>query len=92
MMATKPYASGGAYINKMSDFCRSCRFDPKKRVGPDACPYTTLYWDFLARNADSLRGNHRMARQLAAMRKLHDLPAVRDRAVEILERLDRGDL
>ena len=92
MMATKPYASGGAYINKMSDSCRSCHFDPKKRVGPDACPYTTLYWDFLARNADSLATNHRMARPLAAMRKLENLPAVRERAVEILDRLDRGDL
>jgi deoxyribodipyrimidine photolyase-related protein len=92
MMATKPYASGGAYINKMSDCCRSCRFDPKQRVGPDACPYTTLYWDFLARNAESLGANHRMARPLAAMRKLSNLPAVRDHAVEILDRLDRGDL
>jgi (6-4)DNA photolyase len=92
MMATKPYASGGAYINKMSDSCRSCRFDPKKRVGADACPYTTLYWDFLARNADSLATNHRMARPLAAMRKLDDLPAVRRRAVEVLDRLDHGDL
>ncbi len=92
MMATKPYASGGAYINKMSDSCRSCRFDPKQRVGPDACPYTTLYWDFLARNAETLAGNHRMARQLAAMRRLGDLAAVRERAVEILTRLDAGDL
>ena len=92
MMATKPYASGGAYINKMSDSCRTCSFDPKQRVGPDACPYTTLYWDFLARNADSLATNHRMARPLAAMRRLSDLPAVRNHAVEILGRLDDGDL
>ena len=92
MMATKPYASGGAYINKMSDSCRSCRFDPKLRVGPDACPYTTLYWDFLARNADTLAANHRMARPLAAMRRLSDLPAVRRRAVEVLALLDSGEL
>ena len=92
MMATKPYASGGAYINKMSDSCRSCRFDPKLRVGPDACPYTTLYWDFLARNADTFASNHRMAQPLAAMRRLSDLPAVRRRAVEVLRRLDDGDL
>jgi deoxyribodipyrimidine photolyase-related protein len=92
MMATKPYASGGAYINKMSDSCRACRFDPKQRVGPDACPYTTLYWDFLARNEQALSRNHRMARSLAAMRQLRDLPAVRDRAVEILQRLETGQL
>ncbi len=91
-MATKPYASGGAYINKMSDSCRTCRFDPKQRVGPDACPFTTLYWDFLARNADALAGNHRMARPLAAMRALSNLPAVRERAIEVLDRLDRGEL
>ncbi len=92
MMATKPYASGGAYINKMSDSCRTCRFDPKLRVGPNACPYTTLYWDFLARNADALASNHRMARPLAAMRRLSDLPAVRSRAIEVLDRLDTGEL
>ena len=91
-MATKPYASGGAYINKMSDSCRSCRFDPKRRTGPDACPYTTLYWDFLARNAVALAPNHRMSRPLAAMRNLSDLPAVRRRALEILGRLDTGQL
>ena len=92
LMATKPYASGGAYINKMSDSCRTCRFDPKQRVGPDACPYTTLYWDFLARNAETLASNHRMARPLAAMRALSNLGAVRSRAVEILDRLERGEL
>ena len=91
-MATKPYASGGAYINRMSDSCTACRFDPKKRTGDDACPFTTLYWDFLARNADVLAGNHRIARQLAAMRRLTDLPAVRERAVEVLARLDEGRL
>ena len=91
-MATKPYASGGAYINRMSDHCRGCRYDPKKRVGPDACPFTTLYWDFLARHEEAFRGNHRMGNQLAAMRRLSDLPEVRDRAVEVLTRLDAGTL
>ncbi len=91
-MATKPYASGGAYINRMSDHCRGCRYDPKKRVGPDACPFTTLYWDFLARHEETFRGNHRMGNQLAAMRRLSDLPDVRARAVEVLVRLDAGTL
>ena len=91
-MATKPYASGGAYINKMSDSCKGCRYDPKKRVGDNACPFTTLYWDFLARNETALTGNHRMARQLAAMRKLSDLSDVRARAREVLVALDRGQL
>ena len=91
-MATKPYAAGGAYINRMSDHCRGCRFDPRKRTGDTACPYTTLYWDFLARNEDRLRGNHRLGNQLGGMRKLKDLDATRDRAAQVLELLDAGDL
>jgi hypothetical protein len=46
-MATKPAVSGGAYINRMSDYCSSCGFDPRNRTGDDACPFTTLHWDFL---------------------------------------------
>jgi deoxyribodipyrimidine photolyase-related protein len=91
-MATKPYASGGAYLNRMSDYCRDCRFDPTTRTGEDACPFTSLYWDFLARNEAELATNHRMARQLAGMRRLADLEATRTRAAEVLERLDRGEL
>ncbi len=91
-MATKPYAAGGAYLDRMGDSCRSCRFDPKKRVGDDACPFTTLYWDFLARNETALAGNHRMSRQLAGMRRLSNLGAVRDRAADVLAALDAGTL
>ena len=92
MMATKPYASGGAYINRMSDHCAGCRYDPKRRTGPDACPFTTLYWDFLARNEAALGGNHRVGRQLAGMRRLSDLDEVRDHAREVLVALDTGAL
>jgi deoxyribodipyrimidine photolyase-related protein len=91
-MATKPYASGGAYINKMSDSCKACRYNPKLRVGDTACPFTTLYWDFIARNAEALAGNHRMARQVAGMKRLSDLPAVRERAADVLAALDAGQL
>jgi deoxyribodipyrimidine photolyase-related protein len=91
-MATKPYASGGAYLKRMTDHCGHCRFDPARRVGPDACPFTTLYWDFLARNEEHLRGNHRMGNQLASMRRLKDLAAVRERAVEVRARLAGGTL
>lgn len=75
-MATKPYAAGGAYLDRMSDFCGACAYDPKLRVGPRACPYTAGYWAFLARNADRLRGNHRMRQPLAGMARLRDLAAV----------------
>lgn len=91
-MSTKPYASGGAYISKMSDHCSDCRFDPKKRIGEHACPFTSLYWDFLARNADALRGNNRMGNQMAMTRKLKDLESVRERAVEVRSRLVDGTL
>ena len=92
LMATKPYAAGGNYLNKMSDACGGCRFDPKRRTGDDACPFTTLYWDFLDRNQDALAGNHRLARQLAATRRLGNLDEVRRRADEVLDLLDAGRL
>jgi deoxyribodipyrimidine photolyase-related protein len=90
--ATKPYASGGAYINRMSDSCRGCVYDPKRRTGERACPFTTLYWDFLARNEDHLSGNHRISTQLGGMRRLADLDQTRERAREVLGLLDAGEL
>jgi len=75
-MATKPYVSGGAYLNRMSDYCGGCRYDPKKRVGDDACPFTAGYWAYLERNADRLQGNQRMARPLQQRARLADLPEV----------------
>ena len=75
-MATKPYTSGGAYLNKMSDHCRSCRFDPKKRLGPDACPFTAGYWSFVDRHQQLLAGNMRTARAVSSMKRLVDLDAV----------------
>lgn len=60
IMASKPYASSGAYIDKMSNHCKGCRYKVKQKAGPDACPFNYLYWDFLMRNRDALKGNHRM--------------------------------
>ncbi|MBC7522086.1 MAG: cryptochrome/photolyase family protein [Sandarakinorhabdus sp.] len=62
LMGSKPYAGGGAYINRMSDYCKNCRYNVKNRTGPDACPFNSLYWDFLARNRDTLGTNHRLLR------------------------------
>jgi len=75
-MATKPYAAGGAYIDRMSDYCGQCRYRPRIRVGGDACPFTAGYWVFLHRNRDRLAANHRMAQPLAGMRRLRDLDEV----------------
>lgn len=91
-MMTKPYAAGGAYIKRMGAFCGACRFNPTKRVGDDACPFTSLYWDFLAEHEQAFRGNHRMAQQLASLRKLADLPAVRERAAQVRAHLAAGTL
>lgn len=60
VMASKPYAASGAYINRMSDYCPGCRFDPKEKLGAMACPFNYLYWHFLIRNEDPLRSNPRM--------------------------------
>ncbi|TFC06640.1 MULTISPECIES: cryptochrome/photolyase family protein [unclassified Cryobacterium] len=76
IVATKPYASGGAYISTMSDFCGGCPFNPKKRLGEDACPFTAGYWAFLDRVEPRIRGNHRMSQPLAGLRRLADREAV----------------
>jgi len=91
-MATKPYAAGGAFIDKMSDYCRTCRYDRRRRTGPDACPFTTLYWDFLDRHRDRFQRNARVARQVSAAGRLDDLAEVRVRAREVLAQLDAGTL
>ncbi len=59
-MMTKPYAASGRYVDRMSTYCAGCRYAPGARVGEDACPFTTLYWDFLSRNRAALAANHRM--------------------------------
>ncbi len=64
IVGTKPYCATGKYIDRMSDYCKDCRYDPKKSSGDDACPFTTLYWDFLARNRPKLSKVPRMNMQL----------------------------
>ena len=76
----------------MSNFCKGCAYDPKKRVGDDACPFTTLYWDFLIKHHAEFKGNHRMAQQLAGIDRLKDVEELQARAVEVLAGLDRGEI
>jgi deoxyribodipyrimidine photolyase-related protein len=64
IMASKPYAATGKYIDRMSNYCRNCPYDPAESVGEKACPFTTLYWDFLMRNEDKLTHVGRMDMQL----------------------------
>lgn len=77
VLATKPYAAGGAYISRMSNYCKGCRFDPKVRQGEAACPFTAGYWYFLDRNRDRLRGNHRIMPMMRALDRLADIDNVR---------------
>lgn len=70
VLGSKPYAASGAYIDRMSDYCRHCSYNVKEKSGPDACPFNILYWHFLIENENRLRNNPRMAmpyRTLAAM-------------------------
>jgi deoxyribodipyrimidine photolyase-related protein len=92
IMMTKPYAAGGAYISRMTNYCKGCYFDPKKRTGENACPFTTLYWDFLDRNREKFSRNHRIAQQVRGLDRLDDLEGVRQRADEILKKLEKGAL
>jgi deoxyribodipyrimidine photolyase-related protein len=91
-MMTKPYAAGGAYISRMSEYCGGCLYNHKIRVGKDACPFTTLYWDFLDRNKEIFAKNHRMFQQVNGLKRLSDLAELRERAREVLAGLDRGEI
>jgi deoxyribodipyrimidine photolyase-related protein len=91
-VGTKPYAASANYINKMSNYCAGCRYDPKATVGEDACPYNSLYWDFIARHEARFAKNTRMALTLRNWRARTDADktAIRARAGEILVRLREG--
>jgi len=91
-MMTKPYAAGGAYISRMSNYCKPCAYNPKLRTGETACPFTTLYWDFLDRHKETFAKNHRMSQQVFGLNRLSDLPELRERAQEVLEGLDKGKI
>ena len=74
LVGSKPYISSGNYIHEMSNYCASCRFHPKHRIGPRACPFTTLYWDFLDRHHAQLKQNPRMKFQLKNLERLREHP------------------
>lgn len=92
-LGSKPYAASGAYINRMSDYCKGCAYNVSEKTEEDACPFNALYWDFLIRNRENLKSNTRLSRvyqnweRMAADRKR----AYRAKAQGILAKLDRGD-
>lgn len=90
LLGSKPYAAGGNYIRKMSDYCAHCTYDVKKKTGAGACPFNALYWDFLARNEATLKSNPRMAQVYATWNRMkpESRAAYRQSAAAFLEALD----
>jgi deoxyribodipyrimidine photolyase-related protein len=72
VLASKPYAASGAYINRMSNYCGGCAYDVKQRTGPKACPFNALYWDFISRHRGKIGGNPRMAQMVRTYDKFAD--------------------
>jgi deoxyribodipyrimidine photolyase-related protein len=90
MMASKPYIATGKYIQRMSPHCKSCRYDPAQRSGESACPFTTLYWDFLMRHEARLAKNPRMALQVKNLARLTD--AQKQEVAERAAAIRRGEV
>lgn len=85
LMASKPYVASGKYIERMSNYCAGCRYDPGQSTGGNACPFTTLYWDFLRRHEKFLAGNQRMRMQLNNLARLDASKrnAIQQRATQV---------
>ncbi len=90
VMATKPYAAGGRYIDKMSDYCGACRFNPKDPAGENACPFSFLYWHFLERNRGELSENHRLRTVYSSLDRMDParVSAIMKNAEAFLDELD----
>ena len=70
LMSSKPYVASGKYIQRMSNYCGQCRFDPQKSTGEAACPFTTLYWDFLIRHEQRFKNHPRAGMQWRNLSRL----------------------
>jgi deoxyribodipyrimidine photolyase-related protein len=94
IVGSKPYAASGAYINRMSDYCRGCAYDVTDAVGARACPFNFLYWDFMARHADRFAANPRMAMPLRNLARMapERVAAMRERAAAFLAAMDAGEM
>ena len=86
-IATKPYVSSGSYINKMSNYCKGCHYKVSKKTGEDACPFNSLYWNFLNEKRSHFENNNRMNMMLSLLDKMNKetLQAHQERATDIIE-------
>lgn len=94
VVASKPYAASGKYINRMSNFCKSCKYDPNLMTGEKACPFNALYWDFLVRHEDKFRGNQRMPYVFSTWDRFpkKKQKAIRAQAKDTLKKIKNGNL
>jgi deoxyribodipyrimidine photolyase-related protein len=92
IMASKPYAASGKYINRMSNYCHGCRYDPNGMTEDNACPFNALYWDFLDRNAQRLQQNQRLTYMYATLVKMSadKRASIRQKAASLLEQMQQG--
>ncbi len=93
VVGSKPYVSSGAYIDRMSDYCRGCAYDVDKKTGQGACPFNLLYWHFLDRHRERFEANPRMAQMYRTWDRMDEgrRRTVIDEAGAFLARLDAGD-
>ncbi len=91
IVATKPYVSSGSYINKMSNYYSSCHYSVKEKLGENACPFNSLYWNFLDDKKIHFKNNQRMSMMLNLLNKIpaEDLFQIKNRAQHIIENLDK---
>ena len=91
LLATKPYVSSAAYIDRMGNYCKGCYYDKTLRAGERACPFNALYWDFFIRNAGALSGNHRLGMVYRQLEKMdtESKTSLQSRAFELRNNLDQ---
>lgn len=93
LLASKPYAASGTYINKMSDYCKKCHYKVSLKNGPDACPFNYLYWDFLSRNQEKLKSNNRLGFVYKNLDRMNDekIEAIKKDSRRFLKSLENGE-
>jgi len=92
ILASKPYAASGAYINRMSDYCKNCDYKVSKKNGEDACPFNYLYWNFLLSNKDKLKKNHRLSLIYKSLERMDDakINSIQSDSIKFFKSLDDG--